>query len=435
MDSREGDLAPDVVLPGDRGGDAAAVRTDAGEVPMGEPGARRPVVVLVRVVHDRRCGARTPGAAARPGRPAMKLKISNRSDAFFGLFSAGAENMRIAAELLYDLMSDFTDVELKARRLQEREHEGDEVTHQVIQTLNTTFITPMDREDIYQLATALDDVVDAIEAAGDLMVLHGIEEPRPFMIQQADVLMRAATQTEAAIKVLDRLDRGVLEPYWIEINSLENEGDRVYRRSIADMFGGDHLAMDVLRWKEVSETLEEALDGLENVANIVEAVVLKHARAPRDVGFGRGIGSRSRWIPTRTHDERPHRVVPARPRGDRPFLRALGRGARCPADRRRLRPGHGPSRAHVGAAPAVQHPSAGRACRAGAHAARGARLDRGVSREGPRRGRAQRADRRTRRWSPGAAAARLHRHTGRARGRARHGRRASAVGGGLAAIP
>jgi predicted phosphate transport protein (TIGR00153 family) len=207
----------------------------------------------------------------------MKLKISNRSDAFFGLFAAGAENMRIAAELLYDLVSHFTDVEIKARRLQEREHEGDEVTHQVIQTLNTTFITPMDREDIYQLATALDDVVDAIEAAGDLMVLHGIEEPRPFMIQQADVLVRAATQTEAAIKVLDRLDRGVLEPYWIEINSLENEGDRVYRRSIADMFSGDHRAMDVLRWKEVSETLEEALDGLENVANIVEAVVLKHA--------------------------------------------------------------------------------------------------------------------------------------------------------------
>jgi predicted phosphate transport protein (TIGR00153 family) len=207
----------------------------------------------------------------------MKLKISNRADAFFALFSAGAENLRISAELLYDLVSDFTDVELKARRLQEREHEGDEITHQVIQHLNTTFITPMDREDIYQLATALDDVVDAIEAAGDLFVLHGIEEPRPFMIQQADVLVRAATQTEEAVKALDRLDRTVLEPYWIEINSLENEGDRLYRRSIADMFSGDHRAMDVLRWKEVSETLEEALDGLENVANVVEGVVLKHA--------------------------------------------------------------------------------------------------------------------------------------------------------------
>ena len=207
----------------------------------------------------------------------MKLKISNRSDVFFDLFSAGAENLRIAVGLLQDLVSDFTDVEIKARRIQEREHEGDEITHQVIQHLNTTFITPMDREDIYQLATALDDVVDAIEAAGDLFVLHSIESPRPSMVQQADVLVRAATQTEAAVKALPSLNREKLEPYWIEINSLENEGDRLYRRSIADMFSGDHKAMDVLRWKEVSETLEEALDGLENVANIVEAVVLKHA--------------------------------------------------------------------------------------------------------------------------------------------------------------
>ena len=185
--------------------------------------------------------------------------------------------MRIAAELLLDLVSDFTDVEVKARRIQEREHEGDTVTHEVIQHLNTTFITPMDREDIYALATALDDVTDAIEAAGDLFVLHSIQEPRPSMFQQAEVLVRAAKQTEEAVKALEGLDRAKLEPYWIEINSLENEGDRLYRRAIADMFSGDHRAMDVLRWKDVSETMEEALDGLENVANIVEAVVLKHA--------------------------------------------------------------------------------------------------------------------------------------------------------------
>ena len=129
----------------------------------------------------------------------------------------------------------------------------------------------MDREDIYPLATALDDVVDAIEAAGDLFVLHGIEEPRPCMIQQADVLVRAARPRPKRRSRPSRLDRTVLEPYWIEINSLENEGDRLYRRSIADMFSGDHRAMDVLRWKEVSETLEEALDGLENVANVVES--------------------------------------------------------------------------------------------------------------------------------------------------------------------
>jgi len=207
----------------------------------------------------------------------MKLKISKGADIFFDLFSGAAENMRVAAELLLDMVSNFEEVELKARRIQEREHDGDTITHEVIQHLNTTFITPMDREDIYALTTALDDVVDAIEAAGDLFVLHNIQEPRPSMIQQADVLVRAARQAEEAVKALESLDRALLEPYWIEINSLENEGDRLYRRSVADMFGGDHKAMDVLRWKDVSETLEEALNGLENVANIVEAVVLKHA--------------------------------------------------------------------------------------------------------------------------------------------------------------
>ncbi|HEX6844693.1 MAG TPA: DUF47 family protein [Actinomycetota bacterium] len=207
----------------------------------------------------------------------MKLKISNRSEAFFELFSASAENLRVAVELLQDLVSDYRDVELKARRIQEREHEGDTITHEVIQRLNTTFITPMDREDIYTLATAMDDVLDAVDAAADLFVLHHIDGPLPAMIQQVDVLLRAARQTEQALAALPSLDRGRLEPYWIEINSLENEGDRLYRRAVADMFGGDHKAMDVLRWKDVAEMLEEALDGLENVANVVESVVLKHA--------------------------------------------------------------------------------------------------------------------------------------------------------------
>jgi len=207
----------------------------------------------------------------------MKLKISQRPEAFFELFSRSAVNLREAAELLQDLVDDYVDVELKARRIQEREHDGDTVTHEIIQRLNTSFITPMDREDIYTLATALDDVLDEIEAAADAFVLHNIDAPLPAMIQQVDVLRRAAVQTEEALKVFPTLDRSRLEPYWIEINSLENEGDRLFRRAVADMFSGDHRAMDVLKWKEVTESLEEALDGLENVANVVESVVLKHA--------------------------------------------------------------------------------------------------------------------------------------------------------------
>ena len=207
----------------------------------------------------------------------MKLKVSQRPEAFFELFVESAENIRATAELLKDLLTDYTDVEMKARRIQEREHMGDEITHSIIRRLNTTFITPIDREDIHQLATALDDVLDSMEAASDLFVLHAIEEPRPEMLAQADVLLRAAIQTEMAIKAFTRLGKAELEPYWVEINTLENEGDKLYRRAVADLFSGDHRAMDVLKWKEVIESLEEALDGLENVANVIESVVLKHA--------------------------------------------------------------------------------------------------------------------------------------------------------------
>ena len=206
----------------------------------------------------------------------MKLKISNRKEAFFDLFSESAENLRKAAELLQDLIGDYRDIELKAQRIADREHEGDEVTHAIIRLLNTTFVTPMDREDIYHLATALDDVMDAIETVSDLFVLHRIETPLPEVKAQIDVLVLAAHQTEQALAALPNMRRERLEPYWIEINRLENEGDRLYRRAIADLFSGEHRAMDVLKWKEVIENLEEALDGLENVANIIESTVLKH---------------------------------------------------------------------------------------------------------------------------------------------------------------
>jgi len=207
----------------------------------------------------------------------VKLKISQRSEAFFELFARSAENLRETAELLGDLIRSYEDLDLKVRRIQDREHDGDEITHEVIRRLNTSFITPMDREDIYRLATALDDVLDAIEGVADLFLLHAIAEPLPVMGSQVDVLIRAAKQTEEVLDLLPKMDRDRLEPYWIEINSLENEGDQLYRHAVADLFGGDHKAMDVLRWKEVIEGTEEAIDGLENVGNIVESIVLKHA--------------------------------------------------------------------------------------------------------------------------------------------------------------
>ena len=154
----------------------------------------------------------------------MKLKVSQRPEAFFDLFEESGANLVAATDQLRDMLHDYTDVEMKARRIAEREHDGDEVTHAIIRLLNTTFITPMDREDIYQLATALDDVMDAVEAAADLFVLHRIGEPLPEMKAQADVLHRAAEQTDQALRAFRKLRRDDLEPYWVEINRLENEG-------------------------------------------------------------------------------------------------------------------------------------------------------------------------------------------------------------------
>jgi predicted phosphate transport protein (TIGR00153 family) len=207
----------------------------------------------------------------------MRLKVSQRSEEFFDLFNRSAINLRETSEMLRDLVGNYEDVDLKVRRIQDREHEGDEITHAIIQRLNTSFVTPIDREDIYHLATALDDVVDAIEAVADLLLLHKVVEPLAVMKAQVDVLAQAAGQAEQALGLLPKMDRTQLEPFWIEINSLENEGDRIYRHAVAELFGGDHKAMDVLRWKDVIEYTEEAIDGLERVSNIVETIVLKHA--------------------------------------------------------------------------------------------------------------------------------------------------------------
>jgi uncharacterized protein len=207
----------------------------------------------------------------------MRLKVSQKSEVFFELFDRSASNLRETSEMLRDLIADYEDVDLKVHRIQDREHEGDEITHAIIQRLNTSFVTPIDREDIYRLATALDDVLDAIEAVADLLLLHKVVEPLAVMKAQVDVLVQAASQTEQALALLPKMDRTRLEPYWIEINSLENEGDQIYRHAVAELFSGDHKAMDVLRWKDVIEDLEEAIDGLERVSNIIEALVLKHA--------------------------------------------------------------------------------------------------------------------------------------------------------------
>jgi len=209
----------------------------------------------------------------------MKLRIFPREESYFDLFDVVVDNVAHAAALLLDLVEDFVDPEMKAKRLVEAEHEGDRLTHAILSRLNSTFITPFDREDIQALAGQLDDVVDAIEAAADMMVLHKIMEPLDAVVEQARLIDRAARATADGLRNLRGLKQEPLRSYLIHINEIENEGDRLYRRARADLynFTGEHPARYVLMWKDIVEQLEEALDGFEQVAHTVETILIKHA--------------------------------------------------------------------------------------------------------------------------------------------------------------
>jgi predicted phosphate transport protein (TIGR00153 family) len=208
----------------------------------------------------------------------MRLRIFPRDESFFDLFEAAADNMAESARLLDDLLEDFVDPELKAKRLVEHEHEGDHLTHAILTRLNSIFITPFDREDIYALAAQLDDVVDAVEEAADMLVLHKIEEPIQPVREQVRIIRRAAEETAQGLRHLRKLDLRRLRAYQVAVTELEEEGDRVYRRARADLynFEAEHPARYVLVWKDIIEQLEEALDSLDHVTHTVESIVLKY---------------------------------------------------------------------------------------------------------------------------------------------------------------
>ena len=203
-----------------------------------------------------------------------RLRIVPQDRSFFDMFEQLADTVAQGAEELLDLLKNYSDLDRRVGKVLDIEHEGDEITHGIIKLLNTSFVTPFDREDIHHLASSLDDVLDAIEAAAEYLQLHKIEVPLPQMVQLTETLAEAARKTSDAMPRLRKMRD--LENYWIEINRLENEGDRFYRRTIAELFSGDYKAMDVLKWKEIIEQIEGAIDRLEDVANTVESISLKH---------------------------------------------------------------------------------------------------------------------------------------------------------------
>jgi uncharacterized protein len=204
-----------------------------------------------------------------------RLSLLPRDRTFFDLFSEAGQNTLRAARLLDKMMNQWPDEGGLARDILKAEQEGDRITHDIVQRLNSTFVTPIDREDIYGLATQMDDIVDYTEEAADFLGLYKIEAP----MEQAQAL------TKVLVAACDQLAQGLdhlrgfkdLDHYWIEIHRLENEGDRISRDAVASLFSNGIDPMVVIRWKDMFAVLENAIDATETAALLIEGIVIKNS--------------------------------------------------------------------------------------------------------------------------------------------------------------
>jgi uncharacterized protein len=194
---------------------------------------------------------------------------------FFDLFEEAAQNIVRATELLEKLLDGWPEHPELTREIVVCEQEGDRITHDIIQRLNQTFVTPIDREDIYELASGLDDIVDLAEESADFLGLYRIEAPMEQAQRLARTLAEASRQIALAIPRLRTL--GDIRHFTVEINRLENEGDRIIREALASLFERGIDPMLVIRWKDIFERLEDAIDATERVANILEGIVIKNS--------------------------------------------------------------------------------------------------------------------------------------------------------------
>ncbi len=206
----------------------------------------------------------------------MRLRLTPRNTSFFDLLAESASHLVRGAALLAELIGAAReDRPAVATKLREAEHDADEATHTIMRNLNQTFVTPFDRDDIYALASRLDDCMDAMEEAGDLVVLYQLDELPALVVKQVDVLQRCAELTAEGMPRLRSMKN--LTEYWVEINRLENEGDRVYRTLVAELFNDGLEPIMAMKLKDVIDTLEAAADGFERVANTVETIALKES--------------------------------------------------------------------------------------------------------------------------------------------------------------
>jgi uncharacterized protein len=205
----------------------------------------------------------------------VRIKIRPSDDSFYDYFSRAAQNLVKGTSLLSELALPDADVQVIGERLVEVEHDSDTITHELYNKINSSFITPFDREDIYALASRLDDCMDYMEEAADLVELYQVSELPKGVAKQIEIIGRMAELTASAMPRLRSMQD--LSEYWIEINRLENLGDKSYRRILAKLFSGKYEALEVLKLKDIVDSLEDAIDAFESVANIVEQIAVKES--------------------------------------------------------------------------------------------------------------------------------------------------------------
>lgn len=208
-------------------------------------------------------------------RTQVRFRLIPREERFYDLFVEDAANVLAGARQLEAMLRTFDDVERRAREIRDTEHRGDEISHDIFHRLESTFVTPFDREEIHALISGLDDVLDLIEEVSDTFVLYRIPSPTSIAVEQAALVVRQVEQLHEGLLNL----RGFkdLDRFVIEVHRLENEGDRIVRAGIAGLFGHGQDPLEVIKWKDVYSLLEDTIDKCEDVAQIIERIVVKHA--------------------------------------------------------------------------------------------------------------------------------------------------------------
>ncbi|MBI2849561.1 MAG: DUF47 domain-containing protein [Chloroflexi bacterium] len=206
----------------------------------------------------------------------FKLSLMPREEKFFQLFEESAQNVVKAAQLLKELIDNWDNVAERVGKITDLEHDGDTITHRIMEQLHRTFVTPFDREDIALLAHSLDDIIDFIQAAADTMLLYNVDRPGQTAKELADIIVQSADEVARAMPFLRHSGklRQILEPC-VEINRLENVADGIYRTALGELFHGTDIAR-IIKWREIYEQMESATDRCEDVANVLEGVALKH---------------------------------------------------------------------------------------------------------------------------------------------------------------